>query len=59
MSVASWSVREPTDSECEEDNNNSSSDECVIEKDNVQERYESIQENLRQLRVELESSLAE
>jgi DNA repair exonuclease SbcCD ATPase subunit len=65
MSVAAWTVREPTDSEGEEEVGGASNDEggvvdeCVREKEKVQERYESVQENLRLLRTELESSLAE
>ena len=57
MTVAAWSVREPTDSEAEEEEGGE--DECVIEKEKAQKRYEAIQESLRSLREELESSLAE
>ena len=67
MAVAAWSVREPTDSEeeevgvagGEEVGVAGGEDQCVKEKDAVQERYEQVQESLRQLREELESSLAE
>ena len=61
MSVAAWSVREPTDSEREEEEGGGAGeeDECVKEKEAVQERYEHVQESLRLLCEELESSLAE
>lgn len=57
LSVASWSVREPLDSEGEGEEGGI--DECVKEKECVQERYETVQENVRTLREQLESSLAE
>ena len=60
MSVAAWSIRELTDSEREEEGGGAGEeDECVMEKETVQERYKHVQESLRLLRKELESSLAE
>ena len=57
MTVAAWSVREPTDSEAEEDQEEE--DTCVTRKDKAQRHYDEIQESLKCLQKELKSSLAE
>ena len=57
LSVAAWMVREPIDSEAEEEEEED--DECVKENDLVQQRYQVVEKALRDLREELESSLAE
>lgn len=57
MTVAAWSVREPTDSEAEEDQEEE--DICVTKKDKAQGHYDEIQKSLKSLQKELKSSLAE
>ena len=59
LSVAAWMVREPIDSEAEEEEEEEEDDECVKENDLAQQRYQVVEKALRDLREELESSLAE
>ena len=58
LSAAAWMVREPVDSECE-DEEGEGRDECFQENERVQQRYLDIERGLKNLREELESSLAE
>ena len=57
MTAAAWSVREPTDSEAEEDQEEE--DTCVTKKNKAQRHYDELKESLKSLQKKLKSSLAE
>ncbi len=57
MSAAAWTVREPLDSESED--NGDTVDQYTTEYELVQQRYSKVEQSMKHLRETLESSLAE